>query len=110
MGPARWPEVVVIGSPSADNALAELFAHLPDDARVFLAGVDNVDAALAAEILLAADRNLEPYQRDALANFIAAERKRVGTAPPFAASRFRGKMNLSPAQTRGDTESGSGRR
>jgi len=80
LGPARWPEVVVIGSPFADNALAELFAHLPDDARVFLAGVDDVDAALAAEILLAADRNLEPYQRDALANFIAAERKRVGTA------------------------------
>jgi hypothetical protein len=76
-GPSRWPEVVVIGSPSADNALAELFAHLPDAARVFLAGVDDVDAVLAAEILLAADRNLEPYQRAALANFIAAERERV---------------------------------
>jgi hypothetical protein len=79
-GPSRWPEVVVIGSPSADNALAELFAHLPAEARVFLAGVDDVDAALAAEILLAADRNLEPYQRAALAGFIAAERKRVGEA------------------------------
>ena len=32
--PSRWPEVVVIGSPSADNALAELFIHLPDDARL----------------------------------------------------------------------------
>ena len=78
--PARWPEVVVIGSPSADNALAELFVHLPVDARVYLAGVDDVDAALAAEILLAADRNLESYQRDALRAFVAAERARVGAA------------------------------
>jgi hypothetical protein len=78
--PTRWPEVVVIGSPSADNALAELFTHLPAEVRVYLAGVDDVDAALAAEILLAADRNLEAYQRDALQAFVAAERDRVGDA------------------------------
>jgi hypothetical protein len=78
--PSRWPEVVVIGSPAADNALAELFAHLPADARVFLAGIDDVDAALAARILLAADRNLERYQRDALDAFVAAERARVDAA------------------------------
>jgi hypothetical protein len=78
--PSRWPEVVVIGSPSADNALAELFAHLPADARVHLAAIDDVDAALAARILLAADRNLERYQRDALDAFIAAERARVDAA------------------------------
>ncbi len=76
--PTRWPEVVVIGSPSADNALAEIFVHLPDDARVFLAGIDDVDASLAAEILLASDHNLERYQREALADFVAAERLRVG--------------------------------
>lgn len=79
-GPARWPEAVVVGSPAADNALGELFAQLPGDARLFLAGVDDVDAALAAEILLAGDRNLEPYQREALAAFIAAERERARAA------------------------------
>jgi hypothetical protein len=77
---SRWPDVVVIGSPSADNALAELFPHLPADARLFLAGVDDVDAALAAEILLAADRNLEAYQRESLVEFVAAERRRMSAA------------------------------
>ncbi len=78
--PARWPEAVVIGSPAADNALAELFVRLPETARLFLAGIDDVDAALVAEILLAGDRNLEPYQRDALRVFVAAERERTRVA------------------------------
>jgi hypothetical protein len=76
-GPTRWPDAVVIGSPGADNALTELFAQLPRAARVFLDGVDDLDAALAAEILIAGDRNLEPYQRDALGVFIAATRART---------------------------------
>lgn len=75
-GPTRWPEVVVIGSPLADNALAELCTRLPSDARLFLVDTDAVDAALAAEVLLAADRNLEAYQREGIAAFIAAERNR----------------------------------
>jgi len=37
-------------------------------------------AALAAEILLAADRNLEPYQRTGIAAFVAAERTRMARA------------------------------
>ncbi len=78
--PARWPEAVVIGSPAADNALAELFVHVPDAARLFLAGIDDVDAALVAEILLAGDRNLEAYQREALRVFVAAERERTRAA------------------------------
>ena len=75
--PVRWPEAAVIGSPSSDNALAELFSQLPRDARLFLATPDDVDAALAAEVLLAADRHLEPYQCEALAAFVASERERA---------------------------------
>jgi len=76
-GLARFPEFVVIGSPQAGDALALLFDHLPRNAKLHLAGADDVDAALAAEILLAADRNLEPYQRSAIARFAASERERV---------------------------------
>ena len=76
-GPTRWPEAVVIGSPAADNALAEVCQRLPSDARLFLVDTDAVDAALAAEILLAADRNLEAYQREGITAFMAAERKRI---------------------------------
>jgi len=76
-GPTRWPEAVVIGSPAADHALAELCQRLPNDARLFLVDADAVDAALAAEILLAADRNLEGYQRDGIRAFVASERKRI---------------------------------
>jgi hypothetical protein len=77
-GPTRWPEAVVIGSPSADNALAELCTRLPDDARLLLVDTDAVDAALAAQILLAADRNLEPYHREGIVAFIESERRRTG--------------------------------
>lgn len=74
--PSRWPEAVVIGSPSSERALAELALQLPADARLWLGDTDQLDAALAAEILLAADRNLEPYQRVGIAAFVAAERER----------------------------------
>jgi len=73
----RWPDAVVIGSPAPDNALAELCLRLPDEASLHLADTDALDAALAADILLAADRNLEPYQRAALARFAAAARERT---------------------------------
>lgn len=75
---SRWPEVVVIGSPASDNALTELFGHLPDDARLYLAGLDQVDATLAAQILLASDRNLERYQQRGLERFIASQDARDG--------------------------------
>ena len=76
-GPARWPEVVVIGSPTSARTLAELLRHVPDEAMLHLAGLDDVDAALAADILAAADRNLEPYQRDAVVAFAHSERARA---------------------------------
>jgi len=78
--PTRWPEAVVIGSPEADAALVELMRHVPAAARVYLADRDGVDAALAAQILLAGDHNLEPYQRTALATFITGERRRQAAA------------------------------
>lgn len=76
-GPSRWPEAVAIGSPSATNALDLLLRQLPAQATLFLAGRDDVDAALAAEILLEADRNLEAYQRQGIARFVEAERART---------------------------------
>jgi len=79
-GPTRWPEAVTIGSPTATHALDLLLRQLPDGAVLFLAGRDDVDAALAAQILLEADRNLEPYQQDRIAAFVAAERERMKDA------------------------------
>lgn len=76
-GWTRWPEAVVIGSPTPTRALEELLRHLPGDAKLYLGGLDEVDAALASEILLAADRNLEAYQREALAAFATAQRART---------------------------------
>jgi hypothetical protein len=73
---SRWPDAVVIGSPTADDALALLLRHVPAGARLFLADLDGVDASLAARILLAADRNLEPYQREGIATFVAAQQAR----------------------------------
>jgi len=75
--PARWPEAVVIGSPSATRALDELLRNLPEAAILFLAALDDVDAALAADILLACDGNLERYQAEGVAAFARAERERV---------------------------------
>jgi hypothetical protein len=74
---SRWPDAVVIGSPSADDALALLIGHVPSEAKLFLADLDAVDVALAARILLAADRNLEAYQREGVAAFVAVEEARI---------------------------------
>ena len=73
---SRWPDAVVIGSPGPDDARALLLRHVPSSARLFLADLDCVDAALAARILLSADRNLEGYQRDGIAAFVRAREAR----------------------------------
>ncbi len=104
-GPSRWPEAVAIGSPTATQALDLLLRQLPAGATLFLAGRDDVDAALAAEILLEADRNLEPYQREGVARFVEAERAR--TLQAIAArytdhdagfERFRARVLGAPAR------------
>ena len=84
-GPSRWPEAVAIGSPTASHAIDLLLRQLPSDAMLFLAGRDDVDGALAAEILLEADRNLDASQREGVAAFVAAERRRTKDA---IASRY----------------------
>jgi len=104
-GPSRWPEAVAIGSPTATHALDLLLCQLPADATLFLAGRDDVDAVLAAEILLEVDRNLEAYQREGVARFVEAERAR--TTQAIAArytdrdagfERFRARVLGAPAR------------
>jgi hypothetical protein len=104
---SRWPEAVVIGSPAADNALAQLLPHLPPDAKLYLAGLDEVDAALAARILLAADRNLERYQRDGVEAFVASEEARLAARIAAAYTdrdegfeRFRARVFAPPSSAR----------
>lgn len=75
--PSRWPEAVVIGSPTSERTLAELALRLPGDGLLWLADADQLDAGLAADILLASDRNLEPCQRAAVAAFAKAELERT---------------------------------
>ena len=70
------PEAAAIASPDAERALLELARLVPGDAPLFLAGPDRVDAQLAAEVVLAADRNLEPYQRAGLEAFVAHQMQR----------------------------------
>ncbi|HVF65559.1 MAG TPA: hypothetical protein VNE58_16350 [Casimicrobiaceae bacterium] len=76
-GPSRWPEAVVIGSPTSARALWELMRHLPNEAMLHLASLDDVDAALAADILLAGDRNLPTSVRESVAAFAQSERQRT---------------------------------
>ena len=70
----RLPEFAAIASPDRERALAELLAHLPPEAPVFLTTPERVDAALVAELVLAIDRNLQPWHRDGLRAFIEARR------------------------------------
>jgi hypothetical protein len=99
----RWPEAVAIGSPDANRALDELLRQLPPDARLHLAGLDDVDAALAADVLLAVDRNLEPYQRAGIEAFVDHERARTKqsiagryTDRDAGFQRFRTRAGLPP--------------
>jgi hypothetical protein len=66
----RLPEFAAIASPDGLRALRELFVHLPPDARVALVDDMHADALVLAQMVLACDRNLEDWQRDALLAFV----------------------------------------
>lgn len=81
----RWPAQVRLSAVPRDSAAEVLLAQLPDDAQLWLgASDDEVDWALAAEVVLHHEPGLRPFQIDALRAFIAAEREasfaRVNTA------------------------------
>lgn len=67
--PARWPDAAALGSPSGERALLELLTRLGGEARATLVDAHELDMALAADIVLCVDRNLEPYQREGLRAF-----------------------------------------
>ena len=71
----RLPEFAAIASPDGERALRELFAHLPAQARVCLVDERHADTELLAQMVLACDRNLEAYQREALERFAAQRRQ-----------------------------------
>lgn len=68
--PDRWPDAVVIASPTSERALVELLLQLPADAKLHLVRAEAVDFGLAIEIVRTADCNLQPWQRDALGEFL----------------------------------------
>jgi len=67
----RLPEFAAIASPDGERALRELFTHLPAQVRVHLVDERHADVELLAQMVLACDRNLEAYQREALERFAA---------------------------------------
>ena len=78
--PDRWPDAVVIASPTSERALLELLRQLPSDATLHLVRAEAVDFGLAVEIVRTGDRNLQPWQRDALGEFLARWRDAERTA------------------------------
>lgn len=70
------PDFAAIAAPDAESALLELARNAPGEAPIHLAGPDQLDAALAGEIVLAADQHLEAWQREGLEAFVAHQRER----------------------------------
>lgn len=72
----RWPTQVRLSAVPRDAAAAVLLAQLPDDALLWSgAQAEDVDWALAAEIVLHHDPALRPFQVEALRRFVDAERE-----------------------------------
>ena len=71
----RWPEQLHLSALPQDQAAEALLDELPPAARLWLHGsVQDIDWALAAEILLHHEAGLRPFQAEGLRVFIAAER------------------------------------
>lgn len=59
-----------------DDALTELFAQLPGDARLYIARQD-IDWALLAEIVMLSETGLQPYHYRELERFVREEREQT---------------------------------
>ena len=75
----RWPQQVwlsALPADQADQAAHALLARVPDDAPLWLhADAQDIDWALAAEIVLTHEPALRPFQTAGLRSFIEAERE-----------------------------------
>jgi len=72
----RWPAQVRLSAVSREAAAEVLLAQLPDDALLWLnPATQDVDWALAAEIVLHHEPALRPFQISGLRAFVDAERE-----------------------------------
>lgn len=72
----RWPQQLRLSAVPRDQAAESLLADLPPDASLWLhPQPQDIDWALAAEILLHHQADLRPFQAEGLRAFIAAERE-----------------------------------
>lgn len=72
----RWPQQLRLSAVPRDQAAEALLADVPSDANLWLhPRPQDIDWALAAEILLHHQAELRPFQAEGLRAFIAAERE-----------------------------------
>ena len=72
----RWPQQVLLSALPADQAAEALLAGVEGEAPLWLhPGVQDIDWALAAEIVLTHEPALRPFQAAGLRSFIDAERE-----------------------------------
>ena len=71
----RWPQQLRLSAVPQDEAADALLAALAPEAKLWLHGsAQDIDWALAAEIVLHHEAGLRPFQAEGLRAFIAAER------------------------------------
>ena len=72
----RWPQRVQLSAVAADQAAETLLAEVPGAAPLWLhPAAQDIDWALAAEIVLTHEPGLRPFQTAGLRSFIEAERE-----------------------------------